>query len=133
MSATAAISSVNFWFKFYEGSIRSPQVIDFLKYLLHQIPGKLIILWDGLPAHRSKLVKEFLSKHSARLTVERLPAYAPELNPVEFLWYYLKYQKLPNYCPRDLGELKSEASGSMRSMKRKPHIIAAAWKQAELF
>jgi transposase len=133
LSATAAISSTNFWFKFYTGSIRSPQVIDFLQHLLNQVRGKLIILWDGLPAHRSKLVKEFLLKNSNRLTVERLPAYAPELNPVEFLWYYLKYQELPNYCPRDIDELKSEASRSMKAMKRRPKIIAAGWTQAELF
>ena len=65
--------------------------------------------------------------------MERLPAYAPELNPVEFLWYYLKYQELPNYCARNIDELKSEASQSLRRMKRKPRIIAAAWQQAELF
>jgi hypothetical protein len=64
--------------------IKAPQVVDFLRRLLAQLPGKLLIVWDGLPAHRSKLVKEFTGKQRGRIWLERLPAYAPELNPMDF-------------------------------------------------
>jgi hypothetical protein len=53
---------------------------------MRHIPGPLLILWDGLTAHRSRLVKQFVVDQNGRIELERLPAYAPELNPVEFLW-----------------------------------------------
>jgi hypothetical protein len=57
-------------------------VVEFLKALLEQFEGKLLVIWDGAPIHRSKNVKEFLAEGGARrLQLERLPGYAPELNP----------------------------------------------------
>ena len=56
-------------------------------------------LWDGLPSHRSRLVRDFVAKTKGALVLERLPAYAPELNPVEYLWGYWKHHKLPNFAP----------------------------------
>ena len=85
----------------YPGSLKAPQVVDFLRRLWAQLPGKLLIIWDGLPAHRSKLVIEFTGKQSGRIWLERLPAYAPELNPVEYIWSYWKKHELPNFCPKD--------------------------------
>ena len=52
------------------------------------LPGRLLVIWDGLPAHRSRLVQHWVAGQRARLELERLPAYAPELNPVEYLWGY---------------------------------------------
>ena len=73
--------------------------VRFLKHLLHQIPGKLLVIWDGLPAHRGEAVRSFLATGAAaRLQLERLPGYAPELNPVDGLWQYLKNVELRNLC-----------------------------------
>lgn len=83
LAAIAGITLWNFYFRMYPGAIRAQQVVDFLGHLLRHLPGKLMVVWDGLPAHRSKLVKGFLSEQKGRIWVERLPAYAPELNPVE--------------------------------------------------
>lgn len=59
-------------------------MVRFLKHLLRKITGKLLIVWDGSPIHRGKAVKEFLASGAARrLQLERLPGYAPELNPDE--------------------------------------------------
>ena len=61
-------------------------------HLLRQIPGKVLVIWDGLPAHRSNEVKRFLTDHAAnRLWLIRLPAYAPELNPIELAFSKLKF------------------------------------------
>src|SRR5262249_22610778 len=46
-----------------------------LSHLLRHLPGKLLVVWDGLPAHRGRAVKEFLAAHQSRLAVEELPAY----------------------------------------------------------
>jgi len=100
---------------------------------MQHIPGKLLVVWDGLPAHRSRLVNDFVEEQRGRLRIERLPAYAPELNPVEFLWGYWKHHELPNLCPKDLSELSYHARCALRRMRRRPTLVTAFWQQAELF
>jgi len=129
LSAIAGVTWWNFYFRLFPGTIGGPQVVHFLRHLLRQRPGKLLVLWDGLTAHRSRLVKDFVAEQRKRLEVERLPAYAPELNPVEYLWGHWKQHELPNFCPNNFGEL----SGSARcALRRRPKLVAAFWKQAEL-
>jgi transposase len=65
-------------------------VVAFLEHLLREVPGRMVLIWDGAPIHRSQVIQEFLANGAApRLHLERLPAYAPELNPGEGLWAYL--------------------------------------------
>ena len=133
LAAIAGITYWNFYFRLYDGSIKAEQLVDFLCQLLRQIPGKLLIVWDGLPAHRSRLVKEFLAEQAGRVWVERLPAYAPELNPVEYIWGYWKKHELPNFCPKDYDQLSRAARAALRRMRRRPTLVTACWQQAELF
>ena len=81
-----------------ERSFKSPEVVRFLRHLLGQIPGKLLIIWDGSPIHRGRAVKEFLASGAAedRLKLEQLPGYAPDLNPHEGVWMHLKDVELKN-------------------------------------
>ena len=65
---------------------------------------RLPILWDGLPFHRSRAMQAFIKKQRKWLVVERLPAYAPDLNPVEQVWGNLKGGELANLCLDTLGE-----------------------------
>ncbi len=65
--------------------------------------------------------------------LERLPAYAPELNPVEYIWGHCKHHGLPNFCPRDFAQLSTHARRALRRMQRRPTLVSAFWKQAELF
>src|ERR1700724_1704652 len=90
LSAMAGVTWWNFCFRLFPGAIKSPQVVEFLEHLLRHLPGKLLIIWDGLPSHRSHLVRDFVRQQRARLWLEFLPAYAPELNPVEYLWSHWK-------------------------------------------
>lgn len=133
LSAAAGVTWWSFYFRLFPGAIRGPQVVEFLGHLLRQRAGKLLVIWDGLPAHRSRVVKDFVAQHRGRLEVEFLPAYAPELNPVEYLWGYWKQQELPNFCPKDFGELSVFARRALRRMRRRPQLVTAFWKQAELF
>ena len=82
-----------------------------------------------------KLTKEnlkdiFLDGH---ITMDFLPPYAPELNPVEYLWAWLKRHALANYCPNSIAELAHTTRGKLRSAQRRTTLVAAFWKQAELF
>jgi transposase len=66
-------------------------VVRFLRLLLRKIQGKLLVIWDGSPIHRGQAVKAFLARGAAkRLHLAQLPGYAPELNPDEGIWNYLK-------------------------------------------
>lgn len=113
-------------------TIRAPHIIVFLEHIQRRISGPMVIVWDGLPAHRAKLVKDYLARLGDRITVERLPAYAPELNPVEYIWAYLKQHELPNVCAKDLWSLGQMARQRPRRMRRRPRILIACWKQSSL-
>jgi transposase len=74
-----------------ETAYRGPAVVAFLRQLLRQIRGKLLVIWDGAPIHRCQPIKDFLAAGAARrLQLEPLPGYAPELNPAEGVWNLLK-------------------------------------------
>ena len=132
MSAAAGITWWKFYFRLYPTTIRGPQVIDFLGHLLRHLPGKLLVVWDGLSAHRARVVSDFSRAQGERLAIEWLPGYAPELNPVEYIWGYWKHHELPNFCPRDFTQLSHQAGRALRRMRRRPLLIRSFWHQAEL-
>ena len=132
LSVSAGLTLRNFYFRLYPGAIGELEVIDFLKALVRHIDGPLLIVWDRLPAHRSRLVREFIQLSEDHIATEYLPPYAPELNPVEYIWAYWKQHELPNVCPKDYWELDERARKALRRMRRKPRLITAFWKQSSL-
>ena len=103
-------------------------VVAFLRQLLRQIPGKLLVIWDGASIHHGQAVKDFLGRGAAaRIHLERLPAYAPELNPAEGVWNQLKRVELKNRCCLDLDELRWELGLAIRRLQRRPHLIRACF------
>ena len=133
LSAIAGVTWWNFYFCLFPGAIRSPQVVIFLMHLLQHLNGNVLVIWDGLRQHRSRLVRDFVAAQHGRLEIEFLPAYAPELNPVEYLWGHWKNHELPNFCAKDLWHLSTEARRALRRMRRRPTLVSAFWKQAGLF
>jgi transposase len=91
------------------------------------------MLLAGKKAHRSKLVREYLDSTSGDIQMAFLPPYSPDLNPVEYLWAWLKRHALANFCPANLSELNTTARAKLKSVQRRPSIIAACWVQAELW
>jgi transposase len=133
LSVIAGLTVWNFYFQIFEETIKSEQVIEFLKHLLRYIPGDILLIWDRLPAHKSKLTHQFIRDQKGRLEVEYLPPYAPELNPVEYIWAHCKHHELPNVCPKNLWDLSEGARRSLKRMRRRPRLITAFWKQSSLF
>lgn len=133
LSIIGGLALWRFYFQMHKGSIKGPQVIEFLQHLQRHIPGKMLILWDGAPIHRSLLVKNYLASNRRRIVVEPLPAYAPELNPVEYMWGHLKTHEIANLLVTQAWELSFEATAALRRMRRRPSIIAACYSQAELW
>lgn len=133
LSVIAGITWWHFYFRLYPDAIKSPQVVEFLGHLLRHVPGPLLVIWDRLRQPRSHLVQDFVAAQRGRLTLEYLPAYAPELNPTEYIWGHLKHHELPNFCAQSLWHLSDHARRALRRMRRRPTLVQAFWVQAGLF
>lgn len=116
-----------------EKAFKGEDVVRFLKHALREIPGKLLIIWDGSPIHRSRVVKEFLADGAAaRIQLEQLPGYAPELNPDEGIWSHLKHVELKNVCCQNLRELRVELRKAKERLRHKKHVILGCIRQPGL-
>lgn len=132
LSVIAGITWWEFYFRLFRGSIHGRQAVDFLGHLRRQIPGNLLVIWDGLAVHRSRKVRNYVERTKGDLILAGLPAYAPELNPVEYIWGHLKGHALANFCAKDLLHLGREARRQLRLSQRRRTLVRAFWQQAEL-
>jgi len=133
VSIIAGLTRLNYLFRLYEGSVKKEQIVEFLKALKAHLKVPLLILWDGARAHHSRLVREYLDSIDGHIQIEFLPPYAPDLNPVEYLWAWLKRHALANFCPKTLDELHVAARNKLKSAQHRPSIIAACWAQTSLW
>ena len=131
LSAMSAITlEGKLYMTFQERAFKGEDAVRFLKHLMHQIPGKLLVVWDGSPIHRGGAVKDFLASGAAsRLQLEHLPGYAPELNPDEGIWRHLKCVELKNLCCESLTELKVELRKAKERLRHKRDVILGCIRQ----
>ncbi|MBB5156823.1 putative transposase [Saccharopolyspora phatthalungensis] len=116
MSMSAALayrpdgSQATLVFQAEHGAYDTSSLIEFLTDLHHHFGGDPVtLIWDGLPAHRSNAMKAWLATQRRWLHVEPLPAYAPDLNPVEQIWGNVKATELANLCPDTIDEAHTAA------------------------
>jgi transposase len=115
-------------------SYNTQSLILFLKYLRRELRGqKCILIWDGLPAHKSNEMKAFLGTQTDWLSVVMLPGYCPDLNPVEALWGNVKGQELANLCALDLGEVADALKLGIGRVRRRLTLAWSFLKHAGLF
>jgi len=133
VSVIGALSTAGkLYFGFQEKAYNSHSVIGFLEHLQRQIPGKLLLIWDGAPIHRSRVLKAYLAScEPERITIVPLPGYAPDLNPQEGIWRYLKYKELNNLACESLEHLKQELQKAIKRLRQKRKIIQACFAHAE--
>lgn len=105
------------------GTMRAPEAIRLIKNLRRHIRGKVILIWDGLPAYRAKIVQEYLRSQRSWLTVYRFPGYAPELNPQEYVWASVRAKDTGNFCPDTMEALDQQIRKSGRRLRRHPDIL----------
>jgi len=113
------------------GSVNSASVLEFLRSLRRHLRGPVIVVWDGLPAHRSRQVRDYL-RDNRWLRIERLPAYCPELNPLEYLWENLQANELANLAPEGLEDLERQIARGARRVRRRPQLARSFFKHAGL-
>ncbi|MGO9963410.1 MAG: IS630 family transposase [Acidimicrobiales bacterium] len=97
-------------FQMRPGAYNDESLIEFLTEMHTLLEDRLVtLIWDGLPSHRSRRMKEWLSTQRRWLVVEQLPAYGHDLNPIEKVWGNLKAKELANLCPDTIGEAAGAA------------------------
>jgi len=114
-------------------SLDGADSVHFLKHLRWQIDRKLLVIWDGSPIHRGEEVKAYLADGAARhIHLERLPGYAPDLNPDEGTWRHLKRVELRNVCCLDLHHLHHELDLAILRLRRRTDLIQSFFTEAGL-
>jgi hypothetical protein len=115
------------------GNYNTDRLIQVVGELRKFLGGeKATLLWDGLPSHRSSAMRAWLNTQRHWLVVERLPAYAPEPNPVEGLWSSLKAVELANLTSPTLAEVIQQAHKGVGRVRRAPHLAYSFLRHAGL-
>ncbi len=114
-----------------DGYFDTGEVVGFLRHLLRALVGKVIVVWDGGTNHKGPLMRAFLARNK-RLWLERLPPYAPQLNPVEVVWSWLKYGQLANFVPNNLAELDDKILDRLIRLRCDPKLLRSLWDGSEL-
>lgn len=94
------------WFRCYHGTLTAARYSEFLRDLLRDVRGKIVLIHDRHPTHHSVAARRFIKAQARRLTVFELPSYAPDLNPDEHVWSMLKgmYRRDPVHADENFGE-----------------------------
>lgn len=113
-------------------NVHADDIVAYLRRLKAQLGGPMTVLWDGSNLHdRSKLVRAFLAAHPDILT-ERLPAYAPELNPDELVWAWTKYGRLGNLAANNSDWLRDYLITEMCYLRQHPELLASFIEHTEI-
>jgi len=110
------------FFQLYEHDIDGATFAGFVRALLRRVRGRVTFVWDGLAVHRAPAVKAVLALYK-RVSVCRLPAYAPELNPVEPMWANSKAVRMRGYVAEDIDDLASEAGVCLDEIAQDHHLL----------
>lgn len=111
--------------------VNSQRAAEFLRDLLVQLRGPVIVVCDQGTMHKGEPIRE-LRRDFPRLSLEFLPGYAPDLNPVEHLWKHLKYDRLANFAPRTLTELHETILEHLEPLRQNPQRLKRFFAAAHL-
>ena len=122
----AAISNTGtLRFRVFDQKFTGPVFLDFLKRLVRDNRGrKIMLILDGHPAHRARVVRDWVAANSELIELHFLPGYSPELNPAECLNQDVKTNALGKRRPVNVTELKADVRGFLRSCQRRPAKVA---------
>jgi len=124
---------LRFYFRLHQdANIRSPEIVEFLRALGRQLNGPVMLVWDNLNVHRSMKVRDFLT-NEFNGTTWLLPPYAPELNPVELAWSYLKMNPLANLAARQVEVLAAIAHRHSRALQHRQPLLRSFLAHSPLF
>jgi transposase len=122
---------VGLYFRFHRKNITGVEVIQFLRLLLRHMRRPVVVVWDGGTIHHRRLVRDYLADNRSRLRVYRFPAYAPELNPDEYVWTQSK-RELTNGTPQDIDELDEDLGRAIHHIRCSQRLLWACIHKSHL-
>jgi len=126
-------SDAHLVFELRPGAYNGETLIEFVRELHRLEPDRrMLLLWDGLPAHRSRCMTDWINQQRAWLSVERLPGYAPELNPTEQVFGNLKSTELANLCRDTIAEVEAIAETGLDRIGSDARLCNAFLRHAGL-
>ena len=114
-------------------SIKEDAVLGYLAALHKQVPGQIVLLLDHLPAHRSAKVAAYLTANLDWLTVEWFPSYAPELNPIEYVWSNAKGEPTANSSPDTLADIEHSILSLRKHLVSDQEVMYGFLEASKLF
>jgi len=129
VSAASAVNAKGaFWFATYQGGLNGELFVELLKRLMYRRRKPLHLVVDGLPAHKNKVVKNYVTSTAGRLTLHVLPGYAPDLNPDELVWSYAKRTGVARR-PLMTGEkLQERVQEQLQGIGNNPGLVRSFFK-----
>jgi transposase len=113
-------------FQLRPGAYNTETLINFLAEVhRHEKQRSILLIWDGLPAHHSRRMLDWVADQREWLSIERLPGYAPDLNPIEQAWSNVKSKELANLCADTIGEVSDAATKGLRRIKKNTPLCFA--------
>ena len=88
-----------------DGYFDNWNITAFMEAMMKDLSGRFVVVWDGGPMHKGEPINALEQHFGSRVTLERLPSWAPMLNPVEWLWSWLKWERLSNFAAHNVNEL----------------------------
>jgi transposase len=129
ISAASAVNSKGaFWYATYQGGLNAQLFVTLLKQMMRNRNKPVHLVVDGLPAHKTKLVKEYVASTKGRLTIHVLPGYAPELNPDELVWSHVKRTGVSRTPLRKGEKLSEKIEMQLAAIKKLPSLVRAFFK-----
>jgi len=116
-------------FRVFHGTFRAPMFLDFMRRLRRQSAGKVYLIVDGHPVHRSRLATAFVAAHAADIRLIRLPGYCPELNPDELLNQDVKTNALGKSRPRNRDEMMTAVRRHLFRRQKQPQVIQNLFRE----
>ena len=104
----------------------------FLEALLQELPGRVVVVWDGGSMHKGDPIAQLQALMADRLSLERFPPYAPQLCPVEPLWSWLKFSRLCNFAPQDAIELDGRVVAELSAIQDNQELLRSFWHASDL-
>jgi transposase len=120
-----------YWRTYPRSFVNAQRSADFLRYLLGRLRGAVTVIWDGGPMHKGEPIRQVCCDYP-RLQLERLPPYAPELNPVEYIWGSLKRGELANFLPDNVFHLNAALQKQLRRTRKSPAKLQGFLKASRL-
>jgi len=112
-------------------NFRGHTIVPFLDHLYNKLNGRINLVWDSIKIHTAESVNNYLAFHPA-IKVFFFPPYAPELNPVDNVWGYIKRHRLANYCPDNLAELRKRVRTELFRIQQRPDLLESMFRHTGL-